>query len=63
MTISDNMYDKLANVTAQLGRERSQCDKLGRDNEALKDKHAALLQKYSDLVRDFEQYKERYHVR
>lgn len=59
MTISDDMYIKLANVSSQLGRERSLNDKLTADNETLRDRYAVLLQQYSDLRRDFTQYKER----
>lgn len=60
MTLSDDAYMKLSNVTAQLGRERTKNDRLTIEHEILLEAYRKLQQDYRDLSRDFEQYKERY---
>lgn len=63
MTISDDMHAKLAGVTEQLGRERGKYDKMKLNHELLSEDYVTLRQKYYDLKREFEQYKELVNAR
>jgi len=58
MTELSEAYDKLANVTGQLGRERSRADRLQADYDLLRDDYDALLQSNRDLQRRVEQLRE-----
>lgn len=59
MTMSDDLHQKLANVTAQLGRERTKNDQLAIDLENLRETYRVTEQRYRDACFQLRQFKER----